>query len=183
MLSFRKLRHSDHGQLLLNLCLALLGLYVAFIFSVHSSGVVVLCTIVSVVLHYFMLVVFMVMAAEAIHLYMKLVVVLGRTISHYVFKATIICWSKLMNCLQTNIVIVQKVSQLYRKKNCLQNQHTTHLSYTQLVIEFIWGICISAHILAHYSLQGTCTKIAHCCGCIVVCFFSTPNVLNGLFVC
>ena len=97
MLSFRKLRNSDHGQLLLNLCLALLGLYVAFIFSVHSSGVVVLCTIVSVVLHYFMLVVFMVMAAEAIHLYMKLVVVLGRTISRYVFKATIICWGKLMN--------------------------------------------------------------------------------------
>ena len=101
MLSFRKLRRSNHGQLLLNLCLALLGLYVAFIFSVHSSGVVVLCTIVSVVLHYFMLVVFMVMAAEAIHLYMKLVVVLGRKISHYVFKATIVCWSK---CLQTKLL-------------------------------------------------------------------------------
>ena len=97
MFSFRKLRHSDHGQLLLNLCLALLGLYVAFIFSVHSSAVVVLCTIVSVVLHYFMLVVFMVMAAEAVNLYMKLVVVLGHTISHYVFKATIICWGKLMH--------------------------------------------------------------------------------------
>ena len=90
----RKLRHSDHGQLLLNLCTALLGLYVAFIFSVHSSDVVPLCTIVSVVLHYFMLVVFMVMAAEAVNLYMKLVVVLGHSISHYVFKATIICWGK-----------------------------------------------------------------------------------------
>ena len=101
MLSFRKLRYSDHGQLLLNLCLALLGLYVAFIFSVHSSDVVPLCTIVSVVLHYFMLVVFMVMAAEAIHLYMKLVVVLGRKISHYVIKATIVCWSK---CPQTKLL-------------------------------------------------------------------------------
>lgn len=36
----------------------------------------------------------MVMAAEAIHLYIKLVVVLGRTIHHYVIKATVTCWSK-----------------------------------------------------------------------------------------
>ena len=34
----------------------------------------------------------------------------------------------------------------YTGKNCLQNQHTTHLFYTQLVVEFICGHkCISAH--------------------------------------
>ena len=36
-----------------------------------------LCAIVSIMLQYFMLVVFMTMAAEAINLYLKLVVVLG----------------------------------------------------------------------------------------------------------
>ena len=54
-----------------------------------------LCAMVSITLHYFMLVVFMVMAAEAVNLYMKLVVVLGHSISHYVIKVTVICWGKL----------------------------------------------------------------------------------------
>ena len=91
---YRKLRLSNHGQLLLNLCFALLGLYISFIFSIHSSDVPPLCAIVSIMLHYFMLVVFMVMAAEAVNGYMKLVVVLGHNISHYVIKATVICWGK-----------------------------------------------------------------------------------------
>ena len=96
MINFiRKLRLSNHGQLLFNLCFALLGLYISFIFSIHSSSVPALCAIVSIMLQYFMLVVFMVMAAEAINLYMKLVVVLGHSISHYVIKVTVICWGKL----------------------------------------------------------------------------------------
>ena len=94
---FRKLRLSDHGQLLLNLCVALLGLYISFIFSIHSSSVPALCAIVSIMLHYFMLVVFMMMAAEAVNLYMKLVIVLGQNISHYVIKITVICWGKFTN--------------------------------------------------------------------------------------
>ena len=90
----RKLRSSDHGQLLLNLCAGLLGLYITFIFAVHSSSVPPLCAIVSIMLQYFMLVVFMIMAAEAINLYLKLVVVLGYTITHYSMKAAVICWGK-----------------------------------------------------------------------------------------
>ena len=90
----RNLRLSDHGQLLLNLCVALLGLYISFIFSILSSSVPPLCAIVSIALHYFMLVVFMVMAAEAVNLYMKLVIVFGQCISHYVIKVTVICWGK-----------------------------------------------------------------------------------------
>ena len=101
---YRKLRLSDHGQLLLNLCFALLGLYISFIFSIHSSSVPALCAIVSIMLHYFMLVVFMVMAAEAVNGYMKLVVVLGNKISHYVIKVIVICWgmSLYTKCLVTN---------------------------------------------------------------------------------
>ena len=92
---YRKLRLSNHGQLLLNLCFALLGLYISFIFSIHSSSVPPLCAIVSIMLHYFMLVVFMVMAAEAVNGHMKLVVVLGHNISNYVIKVIVICWGKL----------------------------------------------------------------------------------------
>ena len=54
-----------------------------------------LCAIVSIMLHYFMLVVFMVMAAEAVFGYMKLVIVFGQCISYYIIKVTVICWGKL----------------------------------------------------------------------------------------
>ena len=92
--SYRKLRTSDHGQLLLNLCFALMGLYITFIFAVHSRDVPGLCAVTGAVLQYFFLVTFMVMAAEAINLYMNLVIVLGRKINRFVLKATIVSWSK-----------------------------------------------------------------------------------------
>ena len=94
----RKLRLSDHGQLLLSLCCALLGLYIFFIFAIHSTAVTELCMLVAALLQYFFLVTFMAMAAEAINLYMKLVVVLGSKISRYSLKAAIVCWGKKNNC-------------------------------------------------------------------------------------
>ena len=90
----RKLRTSDHGQLLLNLCFALIGLYITFIIAVQSKEVPDFCAVVGAVLQYFFLVTFMIMAAEAIHLYINLVIVLGSKIRHFVLKATILSWSK-----------------------------------------------------------------------------------------
>ena len=97
MSTCRKLCTSDHGQLLLNLCFALMGLYIAFIIAVHSKGIPGLCAVAGAVLQYFFLVTFMVMAAEAIHLYIKLVIVLGSKIQHYILKATILSWGKCDN--------------------------------------------------------------------------------------
>ena len=54
----------------------------------------VLCSMTAVLLQYFFLVIFLLMAALAVDLYLKLVIVLGRKISYYVYKATIVSWSK-----------------------------------------------------------------------------------------
>ena len=80
----RKLRTSDHCQLLINLCLALTGLYIVFIFAVHSQSVPGLCALTAAVLQYFFLATFMVMAAEAINMYRSLVIiVLEKRIRHF----------------------------------------------------------------------------------------------------
>lgn len=92
--SHRKLRTSDHGILLLNVCFALLGVYISFILAGHVSQVPPLCALVSLLLHYFLLVTFLIMSAEAVNLYMKLVVVLGNQIAYYSLKATVTCWGK-----------------------------------------------------------------------------------------
>jgi hypothetical protein len=88
----KKLRKSDHGQLLLNLCFSLLGIYIFYILGVHTTSVGPLCAIVGALLQYFMLVTFFSMAAEAINLYMKLVVVLGKGIRRYVLKVILVSW-------------------------------------------------------------------------------------------
>ena len=67
-----------------------------FIVAYHSTTVIPLCAIAGGLLHYFMLVTFAIMAAEAVNLYMKLVQVLGCTAiqQRYVLKSTLISWSK-----------------------------------------------------------------------------------------
>ena len=90
----RKLHSSDHGQLLLNLCFALLGLYMTFIMAIHSPPVPGLCAAVGALQQYFFLVTFMLMAAEAISLYTKLVVVLGSITDNFVQKSLIVSWGE-----------------------------------------------------------------------------------------
>ena len=90
----RKLRTSEHGLLLINLCIALIGLYATFILAIHSTFNVGFCAFIGALLQYFFLATFMIMAAEAINLYMKLVIVLGSNIQNFIKKVVIVCWSK-----------------------------------------------------------------------------------------
>ena len=71
-----------------------MGLYITFVFAIHSRKVTGLCAFVAAVLQYFFLVTFMSMAAEAINLYIKLVVVLGVKIEKFVLKAVIVTWGE-----------------------------------------------------------------------------------------
>ena len=73
--------------------------------GVHSTSVPVLCAIVGAMLHYFFLATFMIMAAQAVDLYYKLVVVIRGKIDFYVLKATLLCWSKKKAILKLNIIL------------------------------------------------------------------------------
>ena len=96
----RKLRTSEAGQLLLNLSFAMLGIYVMFIVCLHAKPVQ-FCAAAGSLLHYFMLAAFFLMAAEAVNLYLKLVIVLGIPPflkNRYVLKAALLAWSKWQCC-------------------------------------------------------------------------------------
>lgn len=96
----RKLRNSEASQLLMNLSFALLGLYVNFILAVQGSKLTTgLCAVVGAHVHYFLLVVFFAMGAEAVDLFMKLVIVLGPKIQKFVLKTILVSWSKLSRVL------------------------------------------------------------------------------------
>ncbi len=93
----RKLRVSEAGQLLINLSLTLLGLYILYILSLQAVRNKYVCAVTGGLLHYFMLASFLAMVAEAVSLYTKLVLVLGVPLvikNKYVLKACLIVWSK-----------------------------------------------------------------------------------------
>ena len=75
--SYRKLLKKEHEQILINLCFALMGMYIAFILGATTAPVPVLCGISAALLQYFMLVFFSWTAVEAFYLYWKLVMILG----------------------------------------------------------------------------------------------------------
>ena len=93
---YRVLRKTVHSKLLINLCFALVGLYITFIISTFSTGVPVLCGVVSALMHYFFLAVFFWMAAEAIQLHRKLVTVFKPEIHSYAFITMAVCWGRLV---------------------------------------------------------------------------------------
>ena len=85
--------------MLLNLCFALLGLYVAFLISTSAGSLTTeagrnACGFFSALLHYFMLAYFFWTAAEALFLFFKLVKVLRGNMNTYVYVSMAICWSK-----------------------------------------------------------------------------------------
>ena len=65
---FRNLRKKEHEQILINLCLALMGMYLVFILGANAAPVPVLCGISAAFLQYFMLVFFSWTAVEVFQL-------------------------------------------------------------------------------------------------------------------
>ena len=105
VLHYRALLRSEAGQLIINLSFSLIGVYIFFILAIHSTSFHVMCAIVSAFLQYFFLVAFMVMAAEAVSLYIKTVVVIGTKIRKLSMKAYIICWGEFAHLSSTYVNI------------------------------------------------------------------------------
>ena len=93
---YRKLRTNIHGQILINLSVSLMALYITFLIGGFVTEVPALCGIVSALLQYFFLVFFAWTAVESIWLYLKLVAVLGSQsfASRYMLKAGLPAWCK-----------------------------------------------------------------------------------------
>ena len=87
------------GQMLINSCTALIGVYATFLLAIHGeeyrqAGAEWFCHVMSAVLQYFLLSYFLWTALEAFQICLKLVKVFGTDIRHYVRKSAIIAWGK-----------------------------------------------------------------------------------------
>ncbi|XP_078573507.1 adhesion G-protein coupled receptor G7-like [Branchiostoma floridae x Branchiostoma japonicum] len=89
---FKELRQTRPQHILTNLCIALLATLVIFLAGIDATSSPVGCTVVSFLLHYFLLAVFMWMAVEAVNMYLAFVIVLGAHVSRFMLKAAIFAW-------------------------------------------------------------------------------------------
>ncbi|CAB4022825.1 adhesion G- coupled receptor G4 isoform X2 [Paramuricea clavata] len=97
LLSFKQYRNGVSGQILLNLCLALLFSLVIFLGGIEQVDDEGTCVTVAALLHYFVLVAVLWMGVEAFHMFVNIVLdtlpdELGRT---FVFKCAAVAWGKI----------------------------------------------------------------------------------------
>ena len=99
LILFRNIREKDISKYHIQLCLALLCMYVLtlilVIFSAESVTTIYGgCVSLSLLVHYFTLVAVMWMGAEALLMFQKLVIVFVRITTKFIVIISIICWCK-----------------------------------------------------------------------------------------
>ena len=88
------------GKTLINMCIALIGVYVTYLIAGHAksirsvNGGHIICAFFGALLYYFMLVYFMWTAIEAVDLYRKVVRVFSKGSKYFIICSIIIGWSK-----------------------------------------------------------------------------------------
>ena len=97
----RKVREKDISKYHIQLCSALLCMYVLTLILVVISAKKVTaiyggCVTLSLLVHYFTLVAVMWMGAEALLMFQKLVIVFVRITTKFIVFISLICWSKLI---------------------------------------------------------------------------------------
>ena len=92
----RKLRTREASKFHVQLCLSLIFMLAVFVSGIDRVSVRVGCITVGVLIHYFALVAWMWMGAEALLMFQKLVIVFTDITWKYLVGVSVICWSKYM---------------------------------------------------------------------------------------
>lgn len=93
----RSLNRERSGKILLNLCVSMLFMNGAFLLMAEtnkSEDGELLCMIVAILLHYFLLTSLMWMCTEAVNMYQALVTVFAKYSSYFILKRCIVSWGK-----------------------------------------------------------------------------------------
>ena len=91
---YRELRKRDVSKFHIQLCIALLCMLLVFVSGIDQTQIYGGCVTVSALLHYFTLVIWMWMGAEAVFMFQKLVIVFSQTTTRYIIAVSLVCWRK-----------------------------------------------------------------------------------------
>ena len=101
----RKLRAREASKFHIQLCLSLIFMLIVFVAGIDRVSVRAGCITAGVLIHYFALVSWMWMGAEALLMFQKLVIVFTDNTWKYLTAVSILCWSKKIMILHNNNVL------------------------------------------------------------------------------
>ncbi|XP_071812629.1 uncharacterized protein [Apostichopus japonicus] len=90
--AIKKLRSKQPQQILINLCFALLGLYLSFLIGINRANLEVVCIMFGALIHYFCLATVAWMCVEAMNMYLLFVKVFNSGVQHFMKKAALVAW-------------------------------------------------------------------------------------------
>ena len=90
----RKLRKRDASKFHAQLCIAIFCMLFFFLVGIERTEHASLCTIMSLLIHYFTLAAVFWMGAEAILMFQKLIIVFGRISTTHIIVVSLTCWCK-----------------------------------------------------------------------------------------
>ena len=93
----RSLRQRDSSKFHIQLCLSLIFMLIVFVVGIDRVSVRAGCITVGVLIHYFALVAWMWMGAEAVLMFQKLVIVFTHLTWKYFLIVSITCWGKIVS--------------------------------------------------------------------------------------
>ena len=93
---YRKLRKRDVSKFHIQLSIALLCMLIVFVTGIDQTQVYGGCVTVSALLHYFTLVMWMWMGAEAVFMFQKLVIVFFQVTTRYIIAVSLVCWCEFL---------------------------------------------------------------------------------------
>ena len=90
----RMFRQRDVSKFHIQLCIALFCMLLVFVSGIDQAAIYGACVFVSVLIHYFTLVAVMIMGAEAVLMFHKLVLVFRKTTTKFFVTVSLVCWCK-----------------------------------------------------------------------------------------
>ena len=89
---YRKFRKRDVSKFHVQLCLSLIFMLIVFVAGIDRVSVRAGCITAGVLIHYFALVSWMWMGAEAVLMFQKLVIVFSTITWKYILIVSLVCW-------------------------------------------------------------------------------------------
>ena len=106
--STRQLRSKGTSKFHIQLCLSLAAMLIALLTGIHRTKNREVCMASSVLIHYFTLVAWMWMGAEAVVIFKKLVIVFGEMSLRFILLVSVVCWGNHTNTLTNTYTYIYK---------------------------------------------------------------------------
>jgi hypothetical protein len=114
------------NKILINLCLALIGLLVVFLVGIDRTSNQPACKAVGAFIHYFTLSALLWMGIEAFNLYLLLVLVFSRNINYFILKCCLVGWG--VPALIIGITVGQSTDNYGGTEYCLVTQPASFIA-------------------------------------------------------